>query len=61
MLRIVKKLGIILFLSSISINSFAKSMYDDVDSAPDYDSTPYYENEGSLVFKMRLGGVFSEC
>ncbi|WP_017443410.1 OmpW family outer membrane protein [Rickettsia gravesii] len=61
MLRIVKKLGIILFVSSISINSFAKSMYDDVDSAPDYDSTPYYENEGSLVFKMRLGGVVSSA
>ena len=58
MLRIVKKLGIILFVSSISVNSFAKSVYDDVDAAPDYDSALYYENEGSLVFKMRLGGVF---
>ncbi|WP_347939250.1 OmpW family outer membrane protein [Rickettsia oklahomensis] len=58
MLRIVKKLGVILFVSSISINSFAKSY--DIDSMLVYD-TPYYENEGSLVFKVRLGGVFSSA
>jgi|GEM_PF-829539 len=61
MTRIIKKIGIVLFVSCVSISSFAKSMYDDVDSAPDYDSTPYYENEGSLVFKMRLGGIFSDA
>lgn len=61
MTRIIKKIGIVLFVSCVSISSFAKSMYDDIDSAPDYDSTPYYENEGSLVFKMRLGGVFSDA
>lgn len=55
----IKRLGIILFTLSVSINSFAKGMYDDINSGPDYDSTPYYENEGSLVFKMRLGGIFS--
>jgi len=61
MTRIAKRLGVILFISSVSINSFAKSMYDDIDSAPDYDSVPYYENEGSLVIKARLGGIFSDA
>ncbi|XVN40525.1 MAG: OmpW family outer membrane protein [Rickettsia endosymbiont of Argas persicus] len=60
MIRIVRKLGVILFVSCVSMNSFAKTMYDDINAGPDYDSTPYYENEGSLVFKMRLGGVFSD-
>lgn len=59
MIRIAKRLGIILFTLSVSINSFAKGMYDDINSGPDYDNTPYYENEGSLVFKMRLGGLFA--
>lgn len=61
MTRIIKQIGIALFVSCVSISSFAKSMYDDVDSAPDYDSVPYYENEGSLVFKARLGGIFSSA
>ncbi|WP_341787314.1 OmpW family outer membrane protein [Rickettsia endosymbiont of Cantharis rufa] len=61
MTRIIKKIGIALLVSCVSISSFAKRMYDDIDPAPDYDSTPYYENEGSLVFKVRLGGVFSDA
>ncbi|ADE29587.1 OmpW family outer membrane protein [Rickettsia prowazekii] len=60
MLRIVKKLWVILFISNISINSFAKNIYDNVDDA-NYDSTQYYENEGSLLFKMRLGGIFASA
>ncbi|AFB20652.1 OmpW family outer membrane protein [Rickettsia canadensis] len=61
MLRIVKKLGVTLLVSSISMSSFAKSMYNDIDSTEYYDSTPYYENEGSLVFKVRLGSIFSSA
>ncbi|AAU03543.1 OmpW family outer membrane protein [Rickettsia typhi] len=56
----LKKLCVILFISSITINSHAKNMYDNVDTATSYDST-YYENEGSLVFKMRLGGIFASA
>ncbi|HJD56454.1 MAG TPA: outer membrane beta-barrel protein [Rickettsia endosymbiont of Pyrocoelia pectoralis] len=61
MIKMTKRLGLILFVSCISVNSFAKGMYDDLESAPDYDNVPYYENEGALVFKMRLGGVFVDA
>ncbi|WP_341793346.1 MULTISPECIES: OmpW family outer membrane protein [unclassified Rickettsia] len=61
MIRIVKKLGIFVFVACISINSFAKSTsYDDVDSTSNYD-TDYYENEGSLTFKVRLAGIQSSA
>lgn len=67
MIRMAKKLGVILFVSCVSINSFAESTYNDVNAdinaepKHDYDSVPYYENEGSLIVKMRLGGIFSSA
>lgn len=63
MIRMSKRLGVILFVSCISINSFAKSMEADVNAVPEYnyDDIPYYENEGSLLVKMRLNGVFAHA
>lgn len=54
-------LAVILFVPCISVNSLAKNMYDDIDSNLNYDNTLYDDNEGCLVFKMRLGGAFSNA
>lgn len=48
MLRSIKKLGVFLFVSWASINSFANENSNIYDN-----ETNYYENEGSLVFKFR--------
>ncbi len=63
MIRMSKMLGVIVFVSCISINSFAKCMEADVNAVPEYncDNVPYYENEGSLLFKVRLNGMFAHA
>jgi outer membrane protein len=59
MIRIVRNLGVALFAAFISVNSFAKSSLDDKPSSL-YD-TEYYENEGGMTFKVRLGGILSSA
>ncbi|MCC8371280.1 MAG: OmpW family protein [Rickettsia endosymbiont of Pseudomimeciton antennatum] len=56
MIKVTRKFGIFLLVSCISISSFAN--YDPDNN--DYDAD-YYENEGNLVFKMRVGGLRSSA
>ncbi|MFY9589258.1 OmpW family outer membrane protein [Rickettsia endosymbiont of Halotydeus destructor] len=58
MINIVKKLGIFVFIAGISVNSLAQATSHDDSS--NYD-TDYYENEGSLTFKVRLSGIQSSA
>ncbi len=52
MIKVIKKLGIFLLLSCISINSFAVEDTDINSNEGDY-----YEKEGNLVFKLRASGI----
>lgn len=59
-MRVAKRIGAFLFISSIAFSSIAKDIYaDDDNSKADYDSA-YYENEGNLLFKARVRGISTD-
>ncbi len=59
-MRMAKKIGIFLFISSISLTSMANDLYAEVPTNSKSDEAGYYENEGSLVFKVRARGISTD-
>lgn len=58
MIKSIKKLGVCLFIISVSINSLAQSRLSN-DTSENYE-TEYYEEDGGLTFKVRFAGILSD-
>ena len=59
-MRMAKKIGIFLIISGISLTSMANDLYADGPTNSKSDEPRYYENEGSLVFKVRARGISTD-